>query len=146
MGRSIDPEFIVIGQNAAELADSYKYSRIIDGLAQEQVWYDGGSDNAPKGDCALPATDADIETDAYINSLSQLCRAQHDEYSQSTLHVSSAEYIRDLQVAQAQGLRVFTVDYAVLPQNISRARKLAHQHGVLPFVGTRALDEFWLPD
>jgi len=146
MGRSMNPEFLIVAQNAAELADSYKYSHIIDALAQEQVWYDGGSDNVPKGDCPLPATDADIETDAYINSLSDLCRQQHDEYAYSTLHVSSAEYIRDLQIAQAQDLRVFTVDYAVQPQNISRVRKLAGEHGFVPFVGERALDRFWLPE
>ena len=145
-GRETYPEFIVIGQNAAELADSYRYSQILDGLAQEQVWYDGGSDNVPKGDCPLPATDADIESAAYLDSLTAICRQQHDEYDDSTLHVSSAQYIHDLQVAQAQGLRVFTVDYAVQAQNIARVRRLAVGYGFLPFVGERALERFWLPD
>lgn len=144
-GRDITPEFIVVAQNAAELTDSYRYSQIIDALAQEQVWYDGGADNEPKGDCPLPATDDDIESDAYVDSLSDLCRTQHDDYPDSTLHVSSAEYIYYLKVAQAQGLRVFTVDYAVQAQNITRARRNALELGFTPFVGERALDGFWLP-
>lgn len=144
-GRDISPEFIVIAQNAAELADGYRYSRIIDALAQEQVWYDGGADNEPKGDCPLPATQDDIESDAYVDSLSDLCRTQHDDHPDSTLHVSSAGYIYDLKVAQAQGLRVFTVDYAVEAQNIDRARAKSLELGFLPFVGERELDGFWLP-
>lgn len=139
-GRARDPGFVVIAQNAAELAANSSYSRSIDGLAQEQVWYDGGSDNRPKGDCPLPATDADIETLAYINSLSRLCRQQHEDYPDSTLHVSSAEYIDNLRVALRRGLVVFTVDYAVKRQNIARAMSLSRQYGFVPFVGERALD------
>ena len=53
-----NPGFIVIGQNAAKLAERGEYLEIIDAIAQEQVWFDGGADNDPPGDCPLPSTDA----------------------------------------------------------------------------------------
>lgn len=142
VSRKMNPDFLIVSQNAAELTSSDSYSLAIDGLSQEQVWYDGGVDSEPKGDCPLPATDDDIETKTYIGSLSRQCRKQHDEYPNSTLHVSSAEYIRHLQVALTQELVVFTVDYAVKEPNINRARNLSRKYGFIPFVGERALDVF----
>ncbi len=53
-GRDQNPGFIVISQNAAELAEQDEYAAIIDAIAQEQVWFDGGADNDPPGDCPLP--------------------------------------------------------------------------------------------
>jgi cysteinyl-tRNA synthetase len=78
-GRAQNPDFLVIAQNAAELAKRDDYVAIIDAIAQEQVWFDGGADN---------------ETDNYVNSLSPECRRQHDEFPESTLHVSSEEYCK----------------------------------------------------
>ena len=64
-GRARRPGFIVISQNAAELAENDEYLAVIDAIAQEQIWFDGGADNNPPGDCPLPRTEAEVDTDAY---------------------------------------------------------------------------------
>ncbi|HUT21220.1 MAG TPA: endo alpha-1,4 polygalactosaminidase, partial [Anaerolineae bacterium] len=46
--------FPVIAQIAAELAERDDYLALIDAIAQEQVWFDGGVDNEPPGDCPQP--------------------------------------------------------------------------------------------
>ncbi len=117
--RSSRPGFIVIAQNAAELADDDDYLSAIDAIAQEQVWFDGVADNDPPGDCPLPATDDDIETDRYVRSLSGPCRRQHNDFPDSTLHVSSEEYLTALTIVQARGALIFTVDYALDPENVA---------------------------
>ncbi|MCP5100816.1 MAG: hypothetical protein GY943_35140, partial [Chloroflexi bacterium] len=143
--RSQSPDFIVIGQNAAELAQSDAYVDVVDAIAQEQVWFDGGADNDPPGDCSLPRTDDDIDSDAYYDSLSAACRRQYDEFPESTLHVSSEEYLRDLALAQSKGLVIFTVDYALEPDNIAWVYETSRSLGFTPFVGNRALDQFVEP-
>ena len=92
----------------------------IDAIAQEQVWFDGAADNTPPGDCPLPATDADVDTRAYRDGLPPLCRKQYETYENSTLHVSSEHYLRQLAVAKAAGKVVLTVDYALQPENVAR--------------------------
>jgi uncharacterized protein (TIGR01370 family) len=144
-GRAQNPDFLVIAQNAAELAERDDYVDIIDAIAQEQVWFDGGADNKPPGDCPLPATDADIETDDYVNSLSPECRRQHDEFPESTLHVSSEEYLQYLIMAQDKGLPIFTVDYALQKDNVQWVLQTSREHGFIPFVGSRALDGYVPP-
>ena len=144
-GRERNPEFIVIGQNAAELAAYDDYVAIIDAIAQEQVWFDGGSDNVPPGDCPLPRTEADIDTDEYRDSLSRECRQQYDEFPESTLHVSSEGYIEDLQAAQEEGVTIFTVDYALDPDNVSWVYENSRALGFIPFVSGRNLDSYIPP-
>jgi cysteinyl-tRNA synthetase len=134
--------FIVIGQNAAELAQNDEYADIVDAIAQEQVWFDGGADNEPPGDCPLPRTEADVDSDAYYDSLSPICQQQYDEFPESTLHVSSEYYLRDLTLAQSKCLVVFTVDYALEPENVAWVYKTSRGLGFVPFVGNRALDQF----
>lgn len=141
-GRSLDSGFLVIAQNAAELVTDDDYASVIDGLAQEQVWFDGGADNDPPGDCPLPRMDADIETDDYVESLSDACRRQHDEFPESTLHVSSEEYLDQLAVARELGLPIFTVDYALDRDNIEWVYDTSRSLGFVPFVSSRALDQF----
>lgn len=143
--RSRNPDFIVIGQNAAELAADEEYRDTIDAIAQEQVWFDGGADNHPPGDCPLPRTDADVDSAAYRDSLSPACRRQFDEFPNSTLHVSSQEYLRDLQAARNWGLTIFTVDYALQPENVARVYRTSRELGFIPFVSNRALDQFVEP-
>ena len=143
--RAQNPDFLVIAQNAAELAQHDEYVNIIDAIAQEQVWFDGGADNEPPGDCPLPRTDDDIETDDYVNSLSPECRRQHDEFPESTLHVSSEEYLHDLTIAQDKGVPIFTVDYALEPDHIQWILETSRSHGFIPFVGSRALDGYVPP-
>ncbi len=144
-GRAVSPSFIVIAQNAPELAADRGYARIIDGLAQEQVWFDGAANNHPAGDCPLPATESDIETPAYEDSLSRPCRRMYSAYPDSTLHMSSEGYIRDLNMARSQGIKVFTVDYTLQWQNIITALHNARQRGFTPFTSARALDIFHPP-
>jgi cysteinyl-tRNA synthetase len=140
--RARRPGFIVIGQNAAELAEDDDYLAIIDAIAQEQVWFDGGADNDPPGDCPLPSTDAGIDTSEYRNSLSGPCRRTFDNYSESTLHVASEEYLQYLTLAQRKGETIFTVDYALEPENISWVYKASRALGFVPFVSNRALDKY----
>ena len=141
-GRAQNPNFIVIGQNAAELAVYDDYVEVIDAIAQEQIWYDGSADNDPPGDCALPRTEADVDSDAYRDSLSEACRRQYDEYPQSMLHVSSASYLEQLTLAKDKGLLILTVDYALEPANIACNYETSRELGFIPFVGSRALDRY----
>jgi cysteinyl-tRNA synthetase len=144
-GRDRNPGFVVIAQNAAELLESDEYVAMIDAIAQEQVWYDGGADNDPPGDCPLPRTGADVDTEAYRQSLTPGCQRQYDEYPESTLHVSSDEYLLNLRTAKSMGLPVFTVDYALNPDNVDWIYETSRGLGFIPFVGNRALDEFVEP-
>ncbi|MFQ5409218.1 MAG: endo alpha-1,4 polygalactosaminidase, partial [Anaerolineales bacterium] len=115
-GHTQNPDFVVIGQNAVELVESDEYVGNIDAVSQEQTWFDGASDDDPPGDCPLPRTERDIETDVYVDSLSPDCLALYKEFPDSTLHVSSESYLHFLNIAREKGLVVFTVDYAVEPE------------------------------
>jgi len=143
--RDRHPGFYVIGQNAAELAAFDDYVNAIDAIAQEQVWFDGGADNDPPGDCPLPRADSDVDSDAYRDSLPDACRRQYEDFPESTLHVSSEEYLDDLLRAQDKGLTIFTVDYALDPDNIAWVYEKSRSLGFIPFVGNRALDRFVEP-
>jgi cysteinyl-tRNA synthetase len=144
-GRELRPGFLVVAQNGAELTESEAYVEVIDALAQEQVWFDGGADNRPPGDCPLPRTEEEVETDAYRRSLSPPCRRQHDRYPESTLHVSSEAYLVLLHQAQARGLTIFTVDYALEPENVTWVYETSRSLGFVPFVSSRALDRYLPP-
>ena len=144
--RALDPDFLVIAQNAAELVEYDDYVDTINALAQEQVWFDGGADNEPPGDCPLPRTDADIDSDAYVAALSPECRRVYEDYPDSTLHVSSEEYLFYLRLAQQKGVLVFTVDYALEPANAAWVYQTSRELGFVPFVGSRALDHFVAPN
>jgi cysteinyl-tRNA synthetase len=143
--RSRHPGFIVISQNAAELARIDAYVEIIDAIAQEQVWFDGGADNIPPGDCPLPATVAGVDSESYYDSLSSECQRQYDDFPESTLHMSSEEYLENLIIARDKGLVIFTVDYATKQVNIETVYELARGLGFVPFVSNRALNQFVKP-
>jgi cysteinyl-tRNA synthetase len=136
---------VVIAQNAAELVAYPEYAATIDGLAQEQVWFDGGADNEPQGDCPLPRTEADIDSDAYYDSLSPTCQSQFDEFPESTLHVSSEEYLYYLNIAAQGGIPVFTVDYALQSENVAWVYQTSRSLGFVPFVSNRDLDIYLPP-
>jgi len=143
--RDQDPDFIVIAQNAAELAGDDEYVAIIDAIAQEQIWFDGGADNDPPGDCPLPRTEAQVDTPAYRQSLSPACRRAYDDDPEGTLHMSSEEYLEYLRLAQSRGVIIFSVDYALQEDNIAWVYREARRLGFIPFVGSRALDRFVEP-
>ena len=136
---------IVIGQNAAELAERDDYLAVVDAIAQEQVWFDGGADNDPPGDCPLPRTDDDVDSKTYRDALSRECRRTYDRYPESTLHVSSEEYLRYLLLAQAKGVPILTVDYALEPDNVAWVYTTSRALGFVPFVSNRALDRYVAP-
>ncbi|MFQ5501671.1 MAG: hypothetical protein ACE5EQ_05145, partial [Phycisphaerae bacterium] len=73
------------------------------------------------------------------------CRRQYDQFPESTLHVSSEEYLRDLRLAQSKGLVIFTVDYTLDPDNVAWVYETSRGLGFIPFVGSRALDRFVIP-
>lgn len=98
--RARQPGFIVIGQNAAELSERDDYLAIVDAIAQEQVWFDGGADNDPPGDCPLPRSGAEVDTEASRQPLSLVCRKVYDDYPDGVPHVSSEEHLRYLARAQ----------------------------------------------
>ena len=98
--------------------------------------------NVPPGDCPLPATDEFIETRRYIESLSKKCRRQHNRYPDSTLHVSSQEYIDQLKRAKGKGLVIFTVDYALKEKNVRQVYSKSKKLGFIPFTSERGLTAF----
>jgi hypothetical protein len=61
----------------------------LDIIAQEQVWFDGGAGNDPPGDCPLAETDDDVDTDDYVDPLSEACRRDVESEPDSPLHVSN---------------------------------------------------------
>ncbi len=144
-GREQQPDFLVIAQNAAELAESDEYLEVIDAIAQEQTWFDGAADNDPPGDCPLPRTDDDIETDEYVKSLSRKCRRMYKEFPESTLHVSSEEYIKYLTLAHEKGKVIFTIDYALKSKNVDWVYNTSRELGFIPFASERALDIYLEP-
>lgn len=144
-GRALDPDFLVIAQNAAELTRDADYVASIDALAQEQVWFDGSALGEPEGDCPLPPTEEDIESEEYVASLSPGCRRMHDALPESTLHMSSESYLIELEIAQEHGLPVFTVDYALEPENVAFVHREARAHGFIPFASNRPLDRYVEP-
>ena len=144
-GRTQNPNFIVIGQNAAELVVYPEYLEIIDAISQEQVWFDGAADNNPPGDCPLPQSETDVETEDYIATLSEPCLQLYEEQPDSTLHVSSESYLDYLIPAQEIGMIIFTVDYAVDTENITWIYETSRSLGFIPFVSNRALNQFINP-
>ncbi len=65
---------VIVAQNPSDLVEDETFRRSIDAVAQEQVWFDGGVENRPQGDCPLPHTEAEIDTDVYREGLSAACR------------------------------------------------------------------------
>lgn len=61
--RAKKPGFLLVGQNAAELADEPDYLSTIDGQAQEDTWFRGGSHGA-QGDIAIDPADTQARIQA----------------------------------------------------------------------------------
>ncbi len=118
-----DSDFIVIAQNALGLCDeNSEYFELIDGVAQEHVKFRGEADtvwdNPASGDIAVPTSGEEgYSTEWYVEYLDR--------------------YI-------AEGVRVFTVDYALDETNIELAYEFAIEHGYCGFVTQTPLSQ--LPD
>ncbi len=136
-GRAVNPAFLVIAQNAAEIIDEVpSYTGAIDGLAQEQLHYDGSPEEGGlPGDCPLPRTDADINSPEFLASLpDSSCQGL------STLQVSTEWYLGYLRPILASGVKVMVVDYAVVPANVEDAFQRCLAEGFVPYAGPRQLD------
>jgi cysteinyl-tRNA synthetase len=142
--RAQRPGFLVVGQNAAELVEDDDYVAVVDAIAQEQTWFDGAADDDPPGDCPLPRTRAEVDTEAYRASLPPRCMKIYDNPG-SPLHVSSEEYVGYLTQWRAKGKPVLTVDYAVQPENVAWVYSTSRALGFIPFASNRHLNRFVPP-
>ena len=109
-----DPDFLVVPQNAADLAlDRPEYFDVIDGLAIEDLAFAGEADtewgDAGSGD--IPQ-DPDYQT----------------------------ELLGSIALYRDAGLPIFCVDYAREPENTASARATAKRAGCVSFVSQTPLD------
>ncbi len=115
--RASNPNFIVIPQNASELAETADcYLDLIDAIGQEQIYFDGDADtiwaDADSGDVRMPATG-----DGY----------------------SMAYYEQSLQPFLDAGKVVLCVDYAQQSANVAEAYQRAAAKGYVSYVSLRSL-------
>jgi len=109
--RTRDPDFRVVVQNAAPLAEARPaLLGTVDAVSQECTWYGGeagaGWSDPEAGDRPTPKT---------------------GPWSTKTL-------VRQLRAVRAAGLPVYTIDYALDPNNAKRARERSRANGFHPFV------------
>jgi len=86
-----------------------------------------------------------VDTEAYRASLSEPCRRYFDSDPNSPLHVSSEEYLHYLTLARHKGEIIFTVDYALDPENVAWVYQASRALGFVPFVSNRGLDRYVEP-
>ncbi len=109
----LDPDFILVAQNGADLKDGHpEYFDIIDGIAQEDLSFYGEAD-VDWGDPLGGDIPQDSEYQTYLLGLL-------DDYL-------------------AHDIPVFTVDYCLIPANIDSAYNFAISHGYIPFVSQTSL-------
>jgi len=111
--KELDSNFIFIAQNGAEMGEYPEYVRLFDAIAQEDIWYDGAGDPDNGG------SQGDWPVDPG----------------------DSQFYISQLAKWQNQGKPVFNVEYAQLPDNVSRAYSLGDQHNFRTYTTLRLLDK-----
>ena len=114
LGKSINPDFLVVPQNAPYLLDSdpNRYISIIDALATEDTWFYGEGDVAWENPHAGDLTGGD----------------RHDgEYSTANRITQSKKYL-DL------GIPVFSVDYCISESNAAKTYSKAYENGFIPLV------------
>ncbi len=123
--RAQNPDFLIIPQNAAEIVEfgGQDYYDIIDGIAQEQIYFDGNAD-----------TDWD-EPDSGDHRVQDTCPADDDEcgYSREFYEGWLADYLD-------AGKVVLSVDYAGEASNAAEAYQNASANGFIPYVSRRPLD------
>ncbi len=106
-----DSDFLLIAQNAVELIDNKIYPDLIDGVAQEHVWFDGSGD----------PDDEKTEGD------------------NSTSNPDTEYYLEYLKKIQAKNIPVFTVDYAEQEKNVKQVYKNAEELDFKAYVTIRSL-------
>jgi endo-alpha-1,4-polygalactosaminidase (GH114 family) len=131
---------LVIAQNAAPLLEDDDYVAAIDAVAHEDIWFTG-ADGLAEGDCPVPRTAAEVGSTGYLARLNAACRKSHDKDPASAMRFAGEEVLVPLlKRARDAGKPVFTVDYALKPENITEARDASRRFGFVPFVGARNLN------
>ncbi|MFN0194517.1 MAG: endo alpha-1,4 polygalactosaminidase [Aestuariivirga sp.] len=115
-GRKLNPHFLVVPQNAADLidADPEAYAAIIDGLGIEDTWFRGAANASWKSKRAGDLKPEGDETPAQ----------------------KIASYRRYLD----RSIPVFTIDYCVSKKNAARVYREAQAAGLIPLVTRVSLD------
>ena len=115
-GRLVNPNFVVVAQNAPYLIDrDSRYARIIDGLGVEDTWFGGEADapwKSPRG--------GDIPN------------RNEGRFSTGGLKRQYQKYIR-------AGLPVFSIDYCLSRANAAQVYRDARAAGLRPLVTRTAL-------
>ncbi len=114
LGKSINPDFLVVPQNAPYLLDANPtfYTSLIDALATEDTWYYG------EGDVAW--------NDSEAGDLFGGDRHAGD-YSTANRIAQSKEYLN-------LGIPVFTVDYCKSESNANKTYVKSYDNGFVPLV------------
>ena len=144
--RSVNPDFILIVQNTADLVNAPEIVATADAFVQEAIWFDGTLDDDPPGDCPLPRTESEAGSHRYLASLSPPCARAYREGRAPILDFPAEQQLVPL-LGQARdaGLVVFTVDYALQPANVAEAVRRSRSFGFKPFVGARSLKQYQAP-
>ena len=113
-GREINPNFVVITQNAQYLLDydANEYTSIIDGIATEDTWFYGEADSSWDDENA-----GDLHGD----------ERQQGEYSTENRIRQNSKYLN-------LGIPVFTVDYCISEDNAYSVYSKSRNNGFIPIV------------
>jgi len=106
------PGFLFIAQNVAEITGEPELRGLLDGIAQEHIWFDGSGDpdnGGTEGDAAMEEGDSE-----YVSEL--------------------------LRSWKKNGLPVFHVEYAELPSNAQKAYSNGRKEGFCSYTCRRSLD------
>lgn len=137
-----NPAFLIVAQNAAGLLRSPIYTKAIDAVAHEDIWFTG-ADGGPDGDCPVPRTIKDVGSPSFRQRLNRDCRRAYRRTQANAMHYAGfGEIVPRLLAAGAQGLPVFTVDYALKANNVRHVMLESRALGFIPFAGSRKLDSF----
>lgn len=111
-GRAVDPDFLVIAQNAPYLIDAApsRYAAAIDALAVEDTWFHGEGD----ADWDDPGA-------------GDLRNRHFDDYT-------TEARLEQVGRFQSYDLPVFSVDYAIDTDNVALVYREAPRHGLIPLV------------
>lgn len=136
--RAVNPQFRLIGQNAAPLLAKPDYLSAIDAVAHESIWFTWGG--KALGDCPVPRTQAEAQSPGFRGGLSPACRAAYDADPGSAMRFAGEEaLLPQLQTAQSAGKTVFTVDYAQEPNHQKLVTQRSRALGFVPFLGSKHL-------
>ncbi|HHB78512.1 MAG TPA: glycoside hydrolase, end-alpha-1,4-polygalactosaminidase, partial [Saprospiraceae bacterium] len=118
-GRSLDPDFVAIAQNAPYLLDANPtaYKNVIDAISTEDTWYYGEGD-------------ADWDSDQAGDLLGG--ERQTGAYSTDNRIEQNKKYL-DLQIP------VFTVDYCISKTKATATYQESRKNGFIPLVTRVAL-------